>query len=776
MKHITTLPLKLILILVILFPFAYIITAYTYSYSIISQELGFDPHISTRIYDCNGELISELYDENRTVAVSGTIPAIVKQAFLAAEDRNFYLHSGFDLPAIIRALVVDLVSGEFRQGGSTITQQLAKQLYTRREKTVQRKVTEIFLARELEKKFTKDQILEMYLNQIYFGHGVYGISSASRFFFDKDIKDLGPVESAILAAIPSAPNRFSPLRNPRSSFEKSKQVLYNMINAGYITRDATIDPFNTFWTEYLDIIKIKYQALGIRGSSFDRAPHFTEYIRRVLVEKFGEKTVYRNGLKVYTTLDLRHQKAAEEYLMKGIEEQNRLAADYNLYRLDFIDRLIARKLLEQKKIDSRDMAAHVKLMNGFRNGPMDDLLLVSLLFECSDISSSLVRHLGEYESIRNSARVEGALIALDPLTGGITAMVGGSDFGTGNQLNRAVQSARQPGSAFKAFVYGAGIESRKITPATAFYDVPVLFQGTRTTWKPSNYEKNYKGRVLVRNALAASLNIISVLVADEVDPRLVAEYASRLMGIPMSRFAIDPTLSLGTSEVSPLEMARGFAVYANGGRAIKHYAIRYILDKKGDKIFNGERDAGPGKQVISKQVAFIMTSLLRSVVDSGTASGGIRGVAGFHLPAAGKTGTTTNFKDAWFVGFTADLVAAVWMGCDSQKFSLGGGQSASVVATPIWGNFMRQVYTYRKNSRFMAQPDGISSATICGKTGKRPVEGCPVRSEFFISGTEPGEKCNSDHDEMTSIFDLVRKRKNDLLEKEKIKNNAGSDD
>ena len=397
----------------------------------------------------------------------------------------------------------------------------------------------------------------MYLNQIYFGHGVYGVSSAAKFFFDKEVKDLTPVEAALLAAIPSAPNRFSPLRNPRAAFEKNKQVLHNMINAGCVSKDETIGQFNDFWASYLDSIRTKYQSLGVRNRTSDSAPYFTEYLRRILVEKFGEQKVYRGGLKIYTTLDLRQQKAAEDALIRGIEEQNRVAAGYNQYRLDYIDRLMASKLLEDKKQSREVFEARIKFINAFRSGLMDEVLFASLLAGGNGMEATIENYLDHYEAMRLSSRVEGALVAIDAYTGGITAMVGGSDFNAANQLNRAVQSNRQPGSAFKAFVYGAGIESKKITPGTAFYDVPVLFKGTRTTWKPSNYEKNYRGKVLVRDALAASLNIISVLVVDEIDPKLVAEFASRLIGIPVSRFAIDPTISLGTSELSPLEMARG---------------------------------------------------------------------------------------------------------------------------------------------------------------------------------------------------------------------------
>ncbi|MBN2159804.1 MAG: PBP1A family penicillin-binding protein [Spirochaetes bacterium] len=773
MKRASTLPIKIILLAALMLPFAYIIVAYSYSYSLLAGGLSFNPGVSTKIYDASGEIISELFEENRTIIESRTIPVLIKHAFCAAEDRDFYLHSGFDLPGIIRAIVVDIVSGDIRQGGSTITQQLVKQLYTKGERTLRRKIIEIFLAREFEKKFTKDEILEMYLNQIYFGHGVYGVNAAARFFFDKEIQECTPVEAALLASIPSSPNHFSPLKNPKAAFQKHKHILYAMIDAGHLSRaDATLQ-FNEFWTAFLDKIRTKFPTLGVRSKSFNRAPHFTEYIRRILVNSFGEKRVYRGGLEVHTTLDLRQQEAARESLVRGIVEQNDTVGLLNRSRLDDIDRLIARQQIEERKIRPADLKDRSRFLSLLRRGALDDLLLLSALLGTDDIAIALEEHRSGSDNLLSSSRVEGALIAIDPFTGGVTAMVGGSDFNSKNQLNRAVQSVRQPGSAFKAFVYGAGIESRKITAATPFYDVPVVFRGEEEkVWKPSNYEKTYKGKVLVRAALAASLNIVSVLVVDEINPKSVANFASRLMGIPLSRFAVDPSISLGTSEVSPLEMARGFSVFANGGRLVRPFTISRIIDKEGRTVYDGETTGGLGKRVISEATAFIMTSLLRSVVDSGTATGGIRGTAAFHLPAGGKTGTTSKFRDAWFVGFTPDLVAAVWMGCDSQKFSLGGGQSASVVAAPVWGNFMREVYTFRKPSRFREQPEGITTLDICAKTGKLPVDGCPVQSEYFLSGTEPTEQCSQDHDEMTSIFDLVRKDKGALLKKEKSKRDA----
>lgn len=768
MKPARTILIILVLAALVLLPFALVISAYTRSHLIISKGLHYEPGISTKIYDINGELISELFDENRTMTKPGAIPVVVIRAFLSAEDRNFFFHTGFDITGIARALLVDLFSGEIRQGGSTITQQLVKQLYTKGERTIHRKLMEVFLAKELEKIHTKDKILEMYLNHIYFGHGVYGIHSAARFFFNKELPQITPVEAALLASIPSAPGRFSPLRRPRSAFEKSRQVLQNMIAAGYITRDDARDSFDQFWASYLSEIRTRFGTTGMRDRQWNRAPYFTEYIRRILVDRYGEEVVYRGGLKIYTTLDLRQQKAAEKALARGLALQNDSGHHRNRFRLEEIDRRIARMQLKGKNRVPGELKVRTELARTLREEFADQLLLASMLLGMEDIEKKIDASLRYYKRVRRESMVEGALIVLDPSSGAITAMVGGSDFNSGNQLNRAVQSIRQPGSAFKAFVYGAGIESKRITAATPFYDVPVLFKGTRTVWKPSNYERTYKGKVLVRRALAASLNIISVLVVDELEAKAVVRFASRLMGIPESRFSVDPTLSLGTSEVSPLEMARGIAVYANRGCRVRSHAILSVVDRRGKKLFTGVGNVREDR-VITEETAFIMTSMLRSVVDRGTATGAIRGAAGFRLPAAGKTGTTTRFRDAWFVGYTPDLAAAVWMGCDSPVHSLGAGSSAVAVAAPVWGDFMREVYAFRKPGRFPGPPPGITVREICAKTGKLPIKGCPVIREFFIKGTEPNKRCNSDHDEMISVFDLARKRKGKILERERSK-------
>ncbi len=748
-----------VLIILLLIPFAAIINAYHFSYDILNKGIEYQPFLSTRIYDRNGELISELFEENRTYVTIETLPDHVINAFISAEDNNFYYHNGMDIPGIIRALLVDIVTGEIRQGGSTITQQIIKQIYTRREKTVKRKLIEILLAKEFEKKFSKNKILEMYLNQIYFGHGVYGLHAASRFYFDTEPDKLTPVQASLLAGIPSAPSRNSPLKNPERSYEKHRQVLYNMVSNGYVSKKELGDDFYSFWRYFSEESKTRYYTLGVRNKRFDKAPYFTEYIRRILVNRFGEEKVYRSGMHVYTTLDLKYQNNAREKIRNAVERQNTISALHNREKLREIDYLVLQNAINSKDYSNEELKQYKQFMNSLRSDLLDAALITSLLFNSNDMEQFFTSLYNAYEEILVSSRVEGALVSIDPRTGGILTMVGGSDFNSANQLNRAVQIRRQPGSSFKAFVYGAAIDTKTITPATAFLDAPVVYKGTRETWTPSNYSKNYQGRVLVRKALAASLNIVSVLILEKTGFKKVAEYASRMMRIPIQRFEIDPTLSLGTTELSPLEMATGFAVYANKGKGVIPFAIKNIKDKDNTVIYNGEKRISKIKreQVVTEETAFIMTSLLRSVVDHGTASGAIRNRAGFRLPAAGKTGTNTDFRDAWFVGFTPDLVTAVWLGCDSQKFTLGKGQSAAIVAAPVWGNFMREIYKTRKTTRFPGQPEGVIKRNICRITGKIPQNECPVRTEFFIEGTAPDEQCDLNHDSMDSIFELIQR-------------------
>jgi penicillin-binding protein 1A len=745
--------------LILLTPFTFIIISYIDSYNLLKNGIEFKPALSTKIFDSNGILISELFEENRSYISIKDIPQNIKIAFISAEDQNFYKHRGIDFRGIIRAIIVDVFSGSIKQGGSSITQQLVKQLYTKREKTIKRKVIELIIANIFESKFSKDKILEMYLNQIYFGHGVYGVKSAAKFYFNKDIEKLSIIESSLLAGIPSAPNRYSPLKNPRLSFNKNIKVLHEIISSGYISKVEASKKFNIFWENYLSEIKTRYATLGVRNKKMDKAPYFTEYIRRRLLDKNSEDTVYRGGLKVYTTLNLGYQDIARKSLKDSIVLQNKLAESYFGDRSSRIDYLLSER---NKKLSKVEKVANIKYLKYNRKNIELNLDMVSLFFGLDNVNKLVEKNIETYQKMLISSKVEGGIIAIDPKNGYIVSMVGGSEFNEKNQLNRSVQSLRQPGSAFKAYIYGAGIESREITASTLFNDLPLYFKGRtrKKDWKPSNYGKQYRGKVLTRTGFALSLNIVSVLIYNRIGGLKIAKFASRLVSIPLNRFQIDPTLALGTSEVSLLEMTRGFSVIANNGIQVAPISIRYIINREGKKIYDGEAiNRKNREQIISRETSFILTSIMRSVVDYGTASYALRRVVGFKLPAAGKTGTNTSFRDAWFCGFTPDLVATVWIGCDSQKFTLRPGQSGAYAAAPVWANYMKNIYKTRKRGYFSKPPKGVSIRSVCSVNGSILGRTCRRRKEYFISGTEPKTRCKGNHSGFSGFFNKANQKK-----------------
>jgi penicillin-binding protein 1A len=738
---------------IILFPFLYFSYVYFLAYDVLGSLRIYEPSLATRLYDNNGTLISELYDEHRTVVDIASVPEHVREAFIATEDQNFYRHFGFDIRSIIRALVIDLASGEIRQGGSTITQQLVKRLYTRGEKTFQRKIIELLIAREFEKRYTKLQILEMYLNLIYFGHGAYGINSAARFYFECDARDLSVMQACVLASLTTAPNLHSPLRNPEETCDRSRQILFKLISAGVIGRGEAAGQFTAFWTGYLDALRTRYPTLSVRNRKNDHAPYFTEYVRKFLVKKFGAEAVYRGGLQVHTTLDLRCQEAAQEIMTKGIETQNKISASYNRNIFRDFDRNYARKYAAQNKAEKKSITALAGLYGALQSDLIDELGMLCSLFDLREMASPVQDFVDEYEWFRSSGKAEGALAALDPFTGGIVALVGGSGFHHGNQVNRAVQSRRQPGSAFKIFIYGAGISAGIITAATSFFDISTEDMEPEKDWHPKNYDKKSRGLVLVRKALALSLNVIAVRVYEKVGGDRIWRFASKLMGLPRERFQVDPTLALGTSELTPLELTEGVAAIANGGFEVEPFAIRRVTDRNGKVIYDpeSERLKKGRKRVMSESTAFIMTDLLKEVVTTGTAYYAVRRVAGLRVPAAGKTGTNTAFRDAWFTGFTPHLAATVWVGCDIPRFSLGSHQSGAAVAAPLWGEFMRRILPFRKGRNFPGKPGDVTRRSICSITGNLPSGGCPRRDEFFTVDTVPRETCSGRHGDDDTI-------------------------
>ncbi len=733
------------------------VTAQIKNFSGIENLRRFQPNIPTRLYDVNGELIGELFLEKRNLVSYDELPQVLINAFIATEDKNFYSHFGLDPLAIIRAFFKNLFAGKISQGGSTITQQLAKRLFTSGERTIWRKILEAILALQIEKRFTKDEILEMYFNQIFLGRGCYGVSTAAELYFNKEVRNLGVVESAILAALPSAPGRHSPLMNTRRAMQVNRHILDRMVNAGFLNKENSDKLYSEFWPQFVDSMQTEYPTRTVFTRNDDKAPYFTDYVRQVLLARFGKDVVYNEGLSVYTTLDLRKQMIAEKYLVEGVKQQDEISSRANRYYLSAVDTSLfgAYSMLRQVfnlpgVIIKNDFDTRVK--KAVVDDVLDTIDALSLLVDARPANYTLERFREAITGISTTLQVQGAMIAIEPKTGYISVMVGGSEFSVNNQYNRALQARRQPGSAFKPFVYGTGIEAGLITAATALPDVPIVdIESSGETWSPENYEGEYSGMVQIRKALAKSINIISIRIYDLVGPDRIANYAGRMLKVPETSFTPTPTLALGSTEVTPFELATGYAIYANRGRDVIPYAIRYVIDRDGNELANIEEEVGniiaakerAGTiQVISEEVAYIMTSLMQGVIDYGTPQWAIRTVARFTKPCAGKTGTTSNWSDAWFCGYTPDIVAVVWLGYDRQFMSLGKNQAAASTAAPIWGHFMREIYNGMPDPVFPSPPKGVYFSG----------------GEVFLNGTHPSGAVGDQYKMKTVIERYMEKQ------------------
>ncbi|VBB08777.1 transglycosylase [Lucifera butyrica] len=599
------------------------------------------PAASSEIYDVHGNLITTIHSvENRVPVSINKIPQNLQNAFVATEDARFYQHIGIDPRGILRAAWANLTHHEVEEGGSTITQQLAKNALLTQAQTLKRKIQEAVLALQIERQYSKKEILEMYLNQIYFGQGAYGVQAAAQVYFGKNVQDLTLAQCAMLAGIPRSPNYYSPFNNLKAAKERQATVLEQMVKYGYI--DSTT------------AAKIKKEDLHLVKHSVKNntvASYFIDYVEQLLVDKYGADAVYKDGLKIYTTLDLNMQRAAEE----------------------------AMKRLPTVSTDK----------NGIKEP-------------------------------------QGALVAIDPHTGYIKAMVGGRG---NDQFNRAVLAERQPGSAFKPFVYLAAIESG-MTPATVVDDSPVTFGD----WSPTNYEHEFNGPVTLRTALADSLNVVAVKVANKVGPDKILYYAQQ-MGITtlvLNGATNDRNLAMAlgglTRGVTPLDIASAYGVLANQGIRVEPTAILKVVDRNGKVL---EQHTPRERVVVDARSDYILVDMMRSVISEGT---GV--AANIGRPAAGKTGTTSDYKDAWFVGFTPDLVASVWMGYDKGQYMHGitGGS----IPAEIWHSFMVKALANVPPHDFV-KPGGIVSATVSNKDGLLVTDpkNKDSHTEIFIEGTQP---------------------------------------
>jgi penicillin-binding protein 1A len=659
------------------------------------------PEYASRVLSSDGALIGRYYVINRSQIGMNEIPALFTKAVIASEDRKFFEHRGIDPDRIAKALIKNIISLRIREGASTITQQVARNLYLNRDHSLTRKLREAITAVQIEHRFPKEKILELYCNLAYFGRGTYGITAASDEYFGKHPSSLTLPEAALLVGILPNPTAFDPLNHPDRADTRKRIVLGSMHAMRYITDE-----------EYEKNSAVTVTITGRTKTSEDGiAPHFLEHVRQELLAlavQYGFD-IYRDGLTIHTTLDSRMQRYANRAVENHIQSlQRTFNSRWNwntpanrALLMNAIDREIFRTERFLSAISEEDRRKSVTLLRA------DETFI-------RNVKKSL-------------STVQAGLIALDPGTGGIRAMVGGSDFKENRYgLNHVTQISRQPGSAFKPFIFTVAID-KGYPPSHELLNEPVIvITGDGNRWSPSNSDGTTGGRISLREGLARSINIIAVRTALELAPvNTVIQYAGR-MGITSS---IPPyeSVALGTAEVSPLEITSAYGVFANAGIYAEPFAIRRVEDSNGNII----AEFGPQpKQVLNPETAFIMTDMLKDVIEYGTGSM-VRNY--FRHPAAGKTGTTQDYADGWFIGYTPHLVAGVWVGFDDRRVTFTDirGQG-SATALPVWGEFMRDTYADNRVNlpvHDFIQPAGVITAMICQESGLLATKHCPEKTE-----------------------------------------------
>ncbi|GHU26064.1 penicillin-binding protein [Spirochaetia bacterium] len=733
----------------------------------------FTPALPTKILDVNGIVVTEFSaDEKRELVTLSELPRHLIDAVLAREDPKFYSHRGYSIRGIGRAVYGQL-TGQNLGGGSTITQQVAGTLYTNRaEKTVSRKIRELWWAIQMERRYTKNEIMEIYLNYMYMGPGVYGVEAASKYFFGHSARELTLAESALLVIQLSSPARYNPLDNPNVARGRQEAVLNRMIMFGSTTREEADFSMHEYWDNY-DYTRASVAAYYQRD---DAAPWFSEYVRRELDSlMYGTMDYYRDGYTVYTTLDLNHQNAAERFMQQGLARANRefAAANSNTRLMQTEDQIIPiinllslcfdmnglNETTARNPTEQRAVNRYIKTLN-----PAVDM--AAAIFGIPELKIITGTAFNDMAKIAQQNIVEGALICIENDTGRITAIIGGSKFDSTNQLIRATQAKIMPGSAFKPLYYSAAIDSRLFTATTLLYDVPIVFHTEDgKPYLPINYSGGWKGPLLLYEALATSLNIPALQILDTIGFDAAINRSAALLGIT-DPAAIRKTfprvypLGLGISSVSPLQMARAFAIFANQGREVTPFAIRSVEDRTGRVVLDLERDIreeklrnGSQQQVISPQNAYIMTNLLKKTIDIGTlASGSGYGSKlvfsdadgkKFRMPAAGKTGTTQDWADAWAVGYTAYYTIAVWFGFDKPGNTLGTHLSGAALSGPVWGDLIREIHQNLPFRDFVRPTSGIIDVTVCAKSGLLKTSACNQGEVTmpFLEGTQPQQYC-----------------------------------
>jgi len=638
----------------------------------------YQPRQTSRLYAADGRFIAEIGQERRTLARLEQIPQFVRDAFLVVEDKRFYSHRGIDYYRVFGAALANVRAGGVVEGFSTITMQLARNLFPDRlnirDKGPIRKLREGKVARAIEAKYSKDRIFELYLNQIYLGNGAYGVETASQRYFGKSVVELTIAEAATLAALPKGPERYNPRRFPERAVQRRNTVLELMRRAGVIADSSS------------SLAKAYPMRLARRrGGSAETAPYFVEYVRKILEDKYG-KRLYEHPMKVYTTLDLDLQGAAERALDRQI------------------------RIVESGQLGEFKHRTYEQIMARAAGG--------------------------QDESRAVSSYLQGAFVAVDPRSGAVRALVGGRDF-EDSQFDRATQARRQPGSTFKPLVYATAIQSGR-PPSYLIDDSPLVLPQLDSTkpWTPQNYDLKFLGWMTMRKGLEGSRNMIAIRLGMEVGEQSVVEMASQFgLTTPVPPY---PSIHIGSSDVFPIEMISSYSVFANLGWRVPTSPITRIENEKGVTIYSAEAER---IQVLSREEAWLLVNMMQGVIRRGTAAASVGQY--FRIPAGGKTGTTNDYGDVWFIGYTADLVAGVWIGFDQPKQIMSNAQGGRLAA-PAWTSFMREVYERKPAPPDWPRPAGITSRYVDDVTGLLHGQQCPVEdayTEYFLPGTEPTRQC-----------------------------------
>ena len=720
----------------------------------LSQIDNYHPKLVTKIYTEDGRLIGELFEERRTLIPFEEIPKVMIQAILAAEDAEFYRHEGLDYLGLVRAIYYNVKAGHFSQGASTITQQVVKNIILTPEKTIKRKVQEVILARQLEQHLEKDEILYLYLSEIYFGHGRYGVEEAARFYFGKSVTDINLSEAAVLAGIVQAPEKLSPRKHMNAAFKRRNYVLSEMFSKGFITEK-----------EYQAAMAASIQLAKKPFPYKNKAPYYTAYVRQQLINRLGRDKVYNGGLDVTVAMDYDAQQIATKAAHKGLQEYDQR---HNLFRpirhltkkeiKAHLKKQAKKKIKSQvryKGVITKVSKAGVRVKVGKVEGPLrmspksrynPDKKPLAKLFKEGDLLevswiSPKKREKDSDAVFRFADSPQVAVVVMDLKTRQLVALVGGYDYKE-SAFNRAVQARRQTGSTFKPFVYGAALQSKEITAASILMDSPTVFKlDGNKEWNPQNSDGKYLGPLTARQGLAKSRNVIAVQVLERTGIRKTQKFAQQA-GIT-SPLVNNLTMALGSSELTPLELMAGFSTFASQGVAGEPIVIMEVTNSNGKVLFQNKGDS---KQVIAPELAYLITDLLTSVVRNGTGKKALK----LKRPVAGKTGTTNKSRDAWFSGYTPQFLTTVWVGYDNNR-PLGKKEYGSKTALPIWLYTMKNLHKGIPVRDFGSPPRSLIKVGIDKKSGLKSKEsGDGTIRELFLPGTAPdkfapnGEEKNRD--------------------------------